>query len=183
MDYNINIYKNISDLADKIPGIKKQMKEPSSKFSGLCGFDGFIDTLIRMEDPSSMASFGPKVTAVAGIAASYRVRNKGDKFGGNGPLFVSAISDIFKRDIDLSYIGAVGKDEVTPLFQTALKNKVDNIYTLAEPAHSDCLEFTDGKIMLCDLNSCEEVTWERIIKVMGEEVLNNHLKKLTLLEL
>ena len=130
-----------------------------------------------MEDPSSMESFGPRVLAASGIAASFRVKNKGDKFGGNGPLFAGALSYIFERKINLSYIGAIGKDEVTPLFKKALENKVDTIYTLAEPAHSDCLEFTDGKIMLNDLSSCAEVTWDRLIEVIGSEKLDDHLKK------
>jgi hypothetical protein len=55
----------------------------------LCGFDGFIDTFVRLQTPPSMAEFGPKVTAAAGVAASYPVRHLGDKFGGNGPLFVA----------------------------------------------------------------------------------------------
>ena len=177
MASNILVYKNISEIKDNISRIKEQLTKPSEKYSGLCGFDGFVDTFIRMEDPASMESFGPKVSAAAGIAASYRVNHKGDKFGGNGPLFAGAISDIFEREIDLSYIGAIGKDEVDPLFKDALDDKVDNIYTLAEPAHSDCLEFTDGKIMLNDLSSCDEVTWERLIEVIGEEKLEAHLKK------
>jgi len=177
MNIDSTIYRNINDLSDKIEIIKEQLLKTNDPFSGVCGFDGFIDTFIRMEDPSSMESFGPRVLAASGIAASFRVKNKGDKFGGNGPLFAGALSDIFKRKINLSYIGAIGKDEVTPLFRKALEDKVDRIYTLAEPAHSDCLEFTDGKIMLNDLSSCAEVTWDRLIEVIGSEKLDDHLKK------
>jgi len=177
MSSNIIIYKDIDELSDKIETIRTQLVKSSKTYSGLCGFDGFVDTFIRMEDPSSMKDMGPKVSAASGIAASFRVKNKGDKFGGNGPLFAGAISDIFKRDIDLSYIGGIGKDEVTPLFRKALENKVENMYTLADPAHSDCLEFTDGKIMLNDLSSCAEVTWDRLLEVMGDQKLNDHLMK------
>lgn len=177
MNSDFTIYNNIKDLSDHIETIKNKLTAPSQNYSGLCGFDGFIDTFIRMEDPSSMESFGPRVLAAAGIAASFRVKNKGDKFGGNGPLFAGALSDIFERRIELSYIGAIGKDKVSPLFERALKDKVDNIYTLAEPAHSDCMEFTDGKIMLNDLSSCAEVTWERLLEVMGSEKLDEYLKK------
>ncbi|MBB6482264.1 PfkB family carbohydrate kinase [Spirochaeta isovalerica] len=177
MSSRINIYKNINELSDKIDTIKSRLAAPHKKFSGICGFDGFIDTFIRMEDPSSMADFGPRVSAAAGIAASYRVKHKGDKFGGNGPLFAGALSDIFRREIELSYIGGIGKDEVSPIFRKALEDKVDNIYTLADPAHSDCLEFTDGKIMLNDLSSCAEITWERLREVMGMEKLDEKLSR------
>jgi hypothetical protein len=175
MSSNIKVYKNIQDLSEKLESIRSQMLKKSDKFSGICGFDGFVDTFIRMIEPPSMEAFGPKVAAAAGIAASYKVSHKGDKFGGNGPLFAGAISDIFKREIDLTYIGAMGKDAVIPLFQEALEDKVDHLYTLAEPAHSDCLEFTDGKIMLGDLSSCAEITWDRLLEVVGESVLEKKL--------
>lgn len=177
MSSNFTIYENIEEMSDCITNVQKHLTTPSKTFSGLCGFDGFIDTFLRMEDPSSMASFGPRVLASAGIAASFRVKNKGDKFGGNGPLFAGALSDMFERNIDLSYIGAIGKENVTPIFEEALKDKVDNIYTLAEPAQTDCLEFTDGKIMLNDLSSCAEVTWDRLLEVMGSDKLDQHLQK------
>lgn len=177
MSSNITVYKNIKDLSEQLPLIKKQLEKSSKKYSGICGFDGFVDTFIRMEEPASMAVFGPKVSAAAGIAASYKVRHNGDKFGGNGPLFAGAISDMFKRNIDLTYIGAMGKNDVIPLFKDALEDKVDNMYTLAEPAHSDCLEFTDGKIMLGDLSSCAEITWDKLIEVVGEKNLESKLLK------
>ncbi len=124
-----------------------------------------------------METMGPRVSAASGIAASFRVKHKGDKFGGNGPLFAGALSDIFSRDIHATYIGAIGKEEVLPLFTDALKDKMDNLYTLAEPAISDCLEFSDGKIMLNDLSSCADITWERLLNKVGTENLDELLQK------
>jgi hypothetical protein len=116
----------------------------SSRISGLCGFDGFIDTFVRLQTPASMAEFGPKVAAAAGIAASYSVRHLGDKFGGNGPLFAAALNDIHGGEIDVTYIGALGSGEVLPIYQAALSHKTKRLHTLAAPAHTTCLEFTDG---------------------------------------
>lgn len=149
---------------------------PGDRWSGLCGFDGFIDSFDRFLTPASMAELGPKLTAAAGIAASYPVRHLGDKFGGNGPLFAAALHDIFSGELDISYIGAMGRHEVRPIFQAALRGKTKHLYTLAEPAHSTCLEFTDGKIMLCDLTPCEDVTWERLLACVGLARLDEELR-------
>ena len=154
------IYPDPQSLASVITAFK-QASPPSGRLSGLCGFDGFIDTFIRMEAPDTMAEFGPKVAAAAGIAASYTVRHEGDKFGGNGPLFASGLHGLWGGNIDVTYIGAMGRDEVLPIYREALEAKTKRLVTLAEPAHSDCLEFRDGKIMLSDLRSCAEITLER----------------------
>ncbi len=178
LDPHIKIFTKIIEIAKEAEKIKQQWNRTiTNNFSGICGFDGFIDTLIRMEDPSSMEKLGPKISSAAGIAASYRVTHKGDKFGGNGPLLTGAISDIFVNNIDLSYIGSVGMNRILPIFKEALENKTSNIFTLAEPAHSECLEFTDGKIMLSDLSRCAEVTWERLIECVGSDKLDELLLK------
>lgn len=171
------VYKDISEFTDKVAQFQKAVSEREPvQHKGICGFDGFIDTFITMKQPSTMADFGPKVAAAAGIAASYEVEHKGDKFGGNGPLIASALSDIYSNDIDVTYIGAMGADEVLPIYKEALEGKIRELHTLAEPAHSDCLEFEDGKVMLCDMRSCGEITWERLVEKVGIDKLSETLK-------
>lgn len=171
-------YTDIQGLKKTVlPRFREKLGAPRPEhLAGLCGFDGFIDTFIRLERPASMAEFGPKVAAAAGIASSYPVQHLGDKFGGNGPLYAAGLNDIFGGAIDLTYIGAMGRDEILPIYREALESKTTRLYSLAEPAHSDCLEFTDGKVMLCDLRSCAEITLERLLEVVGESALDEHLK-------
>ena len=171
------LYRDVDSLAAVISEFKaKAAAVLPGRLSGLCGFDGFIDTFVRLETPASMAEFGPKVAAAAGIAASYPVRHLGDKFGGNGPLFAAAMNDIHAGEIDVTYIGAMGRNEVLPIYQEALCSKTKRLYTLAQPAHSTCLEFTDGKVMLGDLTACADVTWERLLECVGESALDEILK-------
>jgi hypothetical protein len=146
------------------------------RLSGLCGFDGFIDTFVRLQTPASMAEFGPKVAAAAGIAAYFPVRHLGDKFGGNGPLFAAAINDIHAGGIDVTYIGALGSGDVLPIYQAALGGKTKRLHTLAAPAHTTCLEFTDGKVMLNDMAACAEISWERLLECVGQSALDAELK-------
>jgi hypothetical protein len=173
----VAIYRDFRSLAPVIADFKAKIaNDEHSRISGLCGFDGFIDTFVRLQSPASMAEFGSKVIAAAGIAASYSVRHLGDKFGGNGPLFAAAMHDIHAGEIDVTYIGALGSGEVLPIYQAALGNKTKKLHTLAAPAHTTCLEFTDGKVMLCDMAACGQVTWERLLECVGQAALDEELK-------
>ncbi len=173
------VYTDVETLIDEISSkFRAKMDAPVREgLSGLCGFDGFIDTFIRLENPASMESFGPKVAAAAGIAASYPATHLGDKFGGNGPLYASGLNDIYDGSIDITYIGAMGREEILPIYREALDSKTRKLYSLADPAHSDCLEFTDGKVMLCDLAPCEEITLQRLLEVVGEVALDEELRR------
>ena len=173
----ITIYRNVTALSAVIEEFKARAAVAQPRYSGLCGFDGFIDTFVRLQAPvASMAEFGPKVAAAAGIAASYPVGHLGDKFGGNGPLFAAAMHDIHGGAIDVTYIGAMGRGEVLPIYQDALGGKLKRLHTLADPAHTTCLEFTDGKVMLCDMAACGEVNWERLLECIGQAVLDEELR-------
>ena len=171
------LYRDINSLAPVIAGFKTQTSAaPVKRFSGVCGFDGFVDTFVRLQTPPSMAEFGAKVAAAAGIATSYPVRQLGDKFGGNGPLFVAALSDIYAGKIDVTCIGPLGEKDVMPIFQSALGGKTKRLYTLGRAALTTCLEFTDGKVMLNDMSACAEVTWQRVLECVGQPALDEELK-------
>jgi len=171
------LYRDVPSLAPVIAEFKAKLAASTSgRFSGVCGFDGFVDTFVRLQIPPSMAEFGSKVAAAAGVAASYPVRHLGDKFGGNGPLFAAALNDIFSGEIDVTYIGAVGDQEVLPLFQAALGGKTKRLYPLGRAAQTTCLEFTDGKVMLNDMSACAEVTWDRLLECVGQDALDAELK-------
>lgn len=178
MNPTTHIYETIDDLCALLPAFREKLNAPPPRsLKAVVGFDGFVDTFIRMLRPDSMAELGPKITEAAGIAASYSVDHQGDKFGGNGPLFAAAFSDLFANKMDLSYIGGIGKDEVEPIFAKALAGKVNRLYPIAPSAHSDCLEFTDGKIMLGDFDACEEITLERMLENMGQEAVDQELSQ------
>jgi pfkB family carbohydrate kinase len=170
------IYRDAKALAPVIADFKVRTAAASRRFSGVCGFDGFIDTFVRLQTPASMAEFGPKVAAAAGIATSYPVRHLGEKFGGNAPLLVAALNDIYAGAIDINCISALGEPEVLAIFQTALGGKTKRLFTLGRAALTTCLEFTDGKVMLNDMSACAEVTWEKLLECVGTKTLDELLK-------
>lgn len=175
------IVTSLKTAPAEVNAFQQSLRNFTQRPTGLCGFDGFIDTFIRLENPATMAEFGPKVTAAAGIAASYPVQHLGDKFGGNGPLLASGLHGLCSGQIDLTYIGALGDPEILPIFAEALEDKLTKIYSIANPAHSDCLEFRDGKIMLGDLRTCAEVSWERVTERVGLDNLDQLLQSVDFL--
>lgn len=171
------IYRDVAALAPVIEDFRVRLSASSAeRLRGICGFDGFIDTFLRMEVPPSMGEFGPKVTAAAGVAASYRVRHLGEKFGGNGPLLAAALADICGGSTEITYIGAIGDGEVLPIFRDALEAKTKKLHALGAPAVTTCLEFTDGKIMLNDAQPCAAISWERLLERVGADSLDKELQ-------
>lgn len=178
MSETTHIHTDLDTLSASLTDLRTRLEsDPPSGIQGVVGFDGFVDTFIRMKSPASMAEFGPKVAAAAGIAASYSVDHQGDKFGGNGPLFAAAIHDIFDATANVTYIGGIGDGDVEPIFQEALGEKLSRLVPIAASAHSDCLEFTDGKIMLGDFDACGDVTLDNLLNVLGEKGLDDLLKE------
>ncbi len=172
------VLESIEDMGEVFEELRAKYDEGDpQEVSGVCGFDGFIDTFIELEDPDSMERFGPKVADAAGIATSFTARHKGDRFGGNGPLFASALYAFFGGSAAITYIGALGDEEIQPVFREALEAKMKRLVSLAEPAHSDCLEFRDGKVMLSDLRTCSEIHWDRLLERFPREELDAELRQ------
>ncbi len=175
---NSKVITQTGQLAEELPQYLDQIAAAQAQAPvGIAGFDGFIDTFIHMVQPDKMSEFGPKVAAAAGIATSFPAEHRGDKFGGNGPLIASALHGVHSGEIDLTYIGAMGREEIMEIYREALAGKAKRLVSLADPAHSDCIEFADGKVMLSDLRACEEITWERLLECISESELDEILKR------
>lgn len=165
------LYTSFEEVQPRLEAFCKKMAavEGSAKV-GLMGYDGFVDSFIRFVNPASMAEFGPKITAAAGIATSAEVRRQGQKYGGNGPLMTAALSKLFVGNIALDYLGAIGYPEVDPLFKEAFAGAV-GLYPFDNPATTDCFEFSDGKLLGSDMSNCATVSWDNMLKIVGEDKL------------
>jgi len=176
MNESPRIHESPADFGEALAEVESILADSSlPPRRALVGFDGFIDTFIEMEDPASMAEFGPQVEQAAGISTSFPVRHEGDRFGGNGPLLACGLRALLGASSHLTYYGGLGRQEPLPVFAEALDGWVDRIHSFADPAHSDCLQFRDGKIMLSDLRNCAEVTWEALLARVGEGTLDEDL--------
>jgi sugar/nucleoside kinase (ribokinase family) len=142
----------------------------------LVGFDGFVDEIIAVVDKRhshesydavpTIESFGRKISGASGQSSNYELIVKQMKLGGNGPIMANALASLGMR---VTYIGNVGYPAIHPVFDDFARSA--RVISIAEPAHTDALEFADGKLMLGKLTPLEDVNWENLLARVGREPL------------
>ncbi len=149
----------------------------------LVGFDGFIDEIIHVVDRrrsmdrgdfdriKTIPEFAARVAGAAGKSANIELFVKEARYGGNGPLMGGALGRLGSA---VTFIGAVGREDdplaLNPIYEP-FASRCESVIPIAPPAHTDALEFTDGKIMLGKAQNVQSVTWDRIKEVVGLERL------------
>lgn len=150
---------------------------------GFVGFDGFVDEIIDVVDTrqgvdyyerfSTITEYAQRLLDSAGKSVNIELVSKQSKIGGNGPIMANSMLSLGMK---MTYIGNLGDTEVEPVFDS-LVNKAEAVYTMAKPGHTDALEFNDGKIIVGKLDSLKEVNWQNVIKVLGDETINDLMKE------
>ncbi len=146
----------------------------------LIGFDGFVDEIIHVVDQrknnkeyqriKKIKDFSERIYQVAGLSANIELVPIQTKLGGNGPIMANAI---ITQGHQVSYIGALGKEQIHPVFNDFAKS-CKRVISLTDPGQTDALEFYDGKIMLGRMNNLVEVSFEHLL----EKLPRPELKKL-----
>jgi len=152
---------------------EKLKKFEPSKYNVLVGLDGFVDNIIDVVDKrtdalnytrvETIAAIGERITRAAGLSSNIELVVRQVKLGGNGPIMANAL---IQNGLNTSYIGNLGKDSIHPVFQE-MASKCKACYSLADVAYTDALEFRDGKLMLGKHESLKEVTYQRMLDVVG----------------
>lgn len=140
------------------------------------GLDGFVDEIIavvdkrhdtaRYESVRTIDALAKKIAAAAGRSSNYELIVKQMKLGGNGPIMAAALANLGLR---ISYVGALGYPHVHSVFQPLAGSA--SILSIADPAHTDALEFDDGKLMLGKLTAFDDVRWDVLMARVGREKL------------
>lgn len=162
--------------ARTIAALEKNDPQLSQK-SAIVGLDGFVDTIVTpvalrksqgdaFTPIETIEAFGKRILAAAGKSTNIEFYPLMDKLGGNGPIMANAI---LAAGAKLTYIGALGLPNVHPVFQDFAQKST--IYSLTNPAHTTAVEFDDGKLMLGQMRSLDEITFARIIEKVGEAPL------------
>lgn len=149
----------------------------------LIGFDGFIDEIIAVVDHRrdlspggfdpipTISAFAARVGAAAGKSSNLELVVKETRWGGNGPLMAGALASLGSPT---TYIGAIGREDdpraVHPSF-APFAQRCAEVYPVAPPAHTDALEFADGKIMLGKPANVQIPTWPHLLATLGLEPL------------
>src|SRR5262245_33746868 len=156
---------------------KKLHQFDPSKFNVLVGLDGFVDLIIDVVDKrtgpetytrvDTIGSLGERISRAAGLSSNLELVVRQEKLGGNGPIMANAM---LEAGCAVTYIGNLGRPAVHPVFADMAK-RCKACYSLAAPGTTDALEFRDGKVMMGKHQSLKEVTYDRMIEVVGAKKL------------
>ena len=152
---------------------------PSLKsMAATVGLDGFVDEIIavvdkrqdnvRFDPVRTIAQLGQKISNAAGQSSNYELVVKQTKLGGNGPIMANALASI---GMDVNYIGNLGYPTLHPVFADFAKRA--KVVSIAEPGHTEALEFDDGKLMFGKHESLKDINWDNLVARIGKEKLKS----------
>jgi sugar/nucleoside kinase (ribokinase family) len=160
-----------------------------SGMNSVVGLDGFVDKIVTPVDKrhglqqnfdaiETIDALGSRISAAAGKSANIELFPRFDKLGGNGPIMANAHVSL---GLAVRYIGALGHPSIDPVFEEFASKT--NAVSLANPGITTALEFKDGKLMLGNTSSLEEIDFPRIIEVTGEGAFIDMLAKAELVSI
>jgi len=165
---------NTSNLYTKTASILSKASNTLKAKHALLGFDGFVDQIIRVVDKrqspqeysaiSTLSKFSERVAEAAGKSTNLELVVEKMKLGGNGPIMAEALATF---GVQVTYIGNLGYPTVHSVFEDLAKRA--QVISIAEPCHTDALEFEDGKLMLGKLASLNHINYENLIHHVGEQ--------------
>ena len=168
--------------------LKSAQSRPNEK-RALVGLDGFVDTIVTPVglrrgqgedfDPiTTITEFGERILGAAGKSANLEFYPQMDKLGGNGPIMANAL---MSHGVALTYIGALGSPNVHPVFQLFAERA--QVVSVTEAAHTTAVEFDDGKLMLGQMKSLDDVTFKTLVDQIGIDGLVRHFSEADLVAL
>ncbi len=152
--------------------------QPLGKKKFLIGFDGFTDEIIDVvalrkslqehEAFPTIQSFGERVLECANKSANIELVVKQTKLGGNAPILCNAL---LAQGHQGSFIGPIGEpNEIEPLF-SEMAAQLEQVVTLGPSAHTDALEFEDGKLMLGKHKALRDIDYRGLLAHSSEKQL------------
>src|SRR2546423_5113426 len=144
------------------------------------GLDGFVDEIIAVVDKRrghdayepirTIDILGKKIIAAAGESSNYELVVKQMKLGGNGPIMANTLATL---GMAVTYVGNLGFPNIHPVFADLAKKAA--VFSIGEPAHTDALEFDDGKLMLGKLTPLDDANWDNLMGRLGQQKLTELL--------
>ena len=159
-----------SQCADQLEAAASRARQ----LTAFVGLDGFVDEILHVVDKresaerftrmSTISQLASRLAAAAGKSTNLELVPQVTKLGGNGPIMANALASF---GIRVTYIGILGYPNLHPVFDDFAKRA--EVCSIAEPGHTDALEFEDGKVMVGKHASLKEVTWPNIQARYGRD--------------
>lgn len=171
---------------DQVATVKSAYKKLESQVENyhlMAGFDGFVDEIIHVVDKredmnrfkriETIEAFSKRIASYSGLSGNIELVPTQIKLGGNGPIYANML---LAQGHQVVYMGALGDGEVHPVFRE-FSDACEQVITMADPGHTDALEFLDGKLMLGKMNKLEDVSWGKLLTFIQQPELEKLLKK------
>lgn len=169
-----NINQNTAQLRQACATELLKACDRVANFKAFIGLDGFVDEIIHAVDKRisvdkferipTISKFAERIAAAAGRSTNVELVRVMMKLGGNGPIMANALAAMGMK---VTYLGALGWPNIDPVFDEFIKRA--EVYTIANPGHTDALEFEDGKLLFGKLTPLNEVTWDNIVARFGKD--------------
>lgn len=154
-----------------LPRLLKNTAKPKA----VIGFDGFVDEVVYVVDKridtehytriNTIKEYGERITAAQGLSCNFEYVPVKTKLGGNGPILANALLQL---GTDVEYIGALG-NPINPVFENITIN--GTAHSICDCAHTDAVEFQDGKVIISKLDAFKSITFERLLELFSQEQL------------
>ncbi|MEM6911629.1 MAG: carbohydrate kinase family protein, partial [Verrucomicrobiota bacterium] len=165
--------KDYTSLLPLIEGALPKLTELHT----ILGFDATVDVICKpvetrggsgsaFEPFATLRDFGQRVVDADGKSALIEIVKELEKIGGNGPIMANALS---QSGVGIDYIGPLGTPGLHPAY-TDFAQRI-SVHSVAEPAVTHALEFSNGKLMLSTISNYEAVTATAIEGVIGKSAL------------
>jgi sugar/nucleoside kinase (ribokinase family) len=138
------------------------------------GLDGFVDEIIHVVEVRAnaesytrmptIARLAERLAGAAGKSTNLEVVSQLTKLGGNGPIMANALASF---GLKVTYLGNLGYPNLHPVFKEFATRA--EVHSIAEPGHTDALEFNDGKVMVGKHSSLKDVNWTNIESRFGKD--------------
>ena len=161
-------------ISEKVINEINQKPFLTSGKKSLVGLDGFVDKIVTPVDKrhglgenfdaiETISELGERISAAAGKSANLELFPRFEKLGGNGPIMANAMLSL---GVGVRYVGALGHPVIQPVFED-FANKTKAV-SLCEPGITTALKFKDGKLMLGNTLSLENIDFATILEKCGE---------------
>ena len=153
--------------ARAVQSLTQQNARPES-IRAVVGLDGFVDEILCVVDQRAdaqhftpvptIAKLAERIAAAAGFSTNMELVPRAVKLGGNGPIMALALA---KSGAGVTCIGTLGLPEPHPVFNELAQRAT--IISVANPGHTQALEFQDGKLMLGRLENLYGLSWDGLL--------------------
>lgn len=163
---------NTAELRERCARTLEENQVQISQMTAFLGLDGFVDEIVHVVDQRQDAgtftrlptiqSLADRIGDASGRSTNLELVTTRVKIGGNGPIMANALASF---GLHVTYLGALGHPNLHGVFEEFSRRA--EVHSIAQPGHTDALEFQDGKIMASKLTPLNDVTWANIEERFG----------------